>query len=339
MLTAIGAAAMIALTAPMAIADGAAVGLGPVTSYGTAALVNRVSPGGYRLAEVVDGRLRDLDVPPRRVRFDVDVGPGHDGLLTAVYSRCAREPRLGPSLGSFSYRTAERCRLFSVRVRGGRERPISLPAARRAATSRFLPTIWRKQLAWAKTEDHRSEGYRIAEPRLMYMDGAARGRRLRGGSQFFRSSSLGTEGPLSLDLRGRRLTFAWSYVSAERDCRRSTKVDVSPASEAWAVTLGGSRRLLVRAGCRSSGIRAGVLSSAVTPTGLSTLELVEPVGARLAASLTDWSLSGTRLDERPLGLSTADPPLSATVTTDGATLSIEDGSPARLRIDRPGPGA
>lgn len=42
----------------------------------------------YDLMALVDGKVRRLGVAPRSVPFDVDVGPGEDGGVVAVYSRC-----------------------------------------------------------------------------------------------------------------------------------------------------------------------------------------------------------------------------------------------------------
>ncbi len=336
MLTAFHAAFVLASAAPGIAADGAAVGPGPIVTYGNTAVVSRQSGEGYRLAEVVAGRLRDLNAAPRRVPFDVDIGPDRDGRVVAVYSRCAQEGRPGPGVTTIAYRTARRCRLYSVRVHGGRERRIALPQSRRSSTSRFLPTIWRQRLTWAETEDHRNEGYRIAAPRLMSRDGSGRIHRLRGGSAFYRKSDLGAEGPLALDQRGTRLAFAWSYVSSDTRCRQGDKADVFPASEAWALELGTARRLLVRAGCRTSGDRVAVAEARVTPTGWSTLELVGfPTPPRVRSVMATWTRRGHRTNATTLLPKFSDAVIAAATTTDGTMLLVEASEPNRLRVERP----
>ena len=112
MIAALYASVVLATGVGGPIADGAAVGDGPVATYGSVAVVSRLAGGRYRLAEVgADGRLRDIDVPSRAVPFDVDIGPGPDGRVAAVYSRCRTEPRFGPGVSTFSYRTGSGCRI------------------------------------------------------------------------------------------------------------------------------------------------------------------------------------------------------------------------------------
>lgn len=309
------------------------MGAGPVSVFGSITVLNRRAPGGYRLAELVGDDLRDLAVPARRVPFDVDVGPGVDGTVTAVYSRCRTEPTFGDFTDTYAYRTGVGCRLFSARVRGGREKAVAVPAPRNAATSRFLPTIWQDRMAWAETEDHRRSdaGNRIRSPRLMLRKGAGAARALKGGSDFDPRSTLSTAGPLNLDLRAGRLTFAWRFVSRDPQCRGRGGVDITPASEAWTVRAERTRRLLVRAGC--AGSEAGTVLSA-TAAGPTASVLQVPQTSEGLTSLVRYTADGHRVGSHAVPGSEIEPPIAAALLPDGRLAEIRGGQPLRLVLTR-----
>ena len=332
MLSAVALAAA-ALAGP--VAEGAPVGDGPIGTYGSVVVVSRRVGERYRLAELVNDRLRDLDAPSRGVPFDLDLGPDRHGLVTAVYSRCRREPGSALEAPGYSYRTGQGCRLYRVRVRGGKERRLLRLRPRTAATSRFLPSLWRGKLVWAETEDNRfDEGARIATPRLMLRTASGRVSRLPGGSRFFRRSDLGVEGPRGLDLRGNRLGFAWRYVSARTSCRFGTKAGVLPAAEAWGGTLGRGPALFIRSGCATSPEDlVGVDDVTATARGWETVELHQSPTGRSDLRLVTRTLGGQATSSITLGpIYTADAPVQIARSTNHQIISIEPDRVPRLHI-------
>lgn len=89
------------------------------------------SARAYRLTlRSIEGRVLVPDVRPRSVPFDVDLGRGPRGELTAVYSRCRVEPRRG-------------CDVYRYDTRTGRERKV--PGA-----SGFLPAVDGSRIVFAR---------------------------------------------------------------------------------------------------------------------------------------------------------------------------------------------
>jgi hypothetical protein len=160
----------------------------PVSAFGTTAAWSEVDPatGRYRLAVLRGREWKLVDVPSRSVPFDVDVGPGPEGV-TVSYSRCTLEPpeRFGPTGLSVlpDYTRGRDCRMFRYDVRDGRERPLA--GSRRGV----LPSVWGSRVAFLvpgtralRTADA-SGGSRLrrraggpAGTRLTSLDLAARGR-------------------------------------------------------------------------------------------------------------------------------------------------------------------
>src|SRR4051812_16245741 len=101
----------------------------PVAAYGPAAAWSSVDPdtGRYRLTVLRGSKATRVDVPSRTIPFDVDMGPGPDGVAV-TYSRCALEPpeRFGPSGLSIlpDYTRGSGCRMFRYDVAAGRERAL-----------------------------------------------------------------------------------------------------------------------------------------------------------------------------------------------------------------------
>ncbi len=113
----------------------------------------RDEDGAYRLVADAgsDGDPRAVDVAPRGVAFDVDLGPGPDGSPVAVYSRCEREPRSSPATAPLpAYATGGGCDLFAYDFARRAERRV--PAAGGPGSSRFLPSIWREEIAFAQVD-------------------------------------------------------------------------------------------------------------------------------------------------------------------------------------------
>ncbi|MDQ3092510.1 MAG: hypothetical protein M3R46_12820 [Actinomycetota bacterium] len=210
----------------------------------------------FDLMALVDGKVRRLGVAPRSVPFDVDVGPGEDGGVVAVYSRCADEP--SPDDPGFvyarpypAYTRGGGCDVYRVDVDGGKERKVAGASTDQA--SEVLPSIWRDEIAFARVYEQR-EGSRGRYPYL-YVRPLAGGRSQRqpGGSR----GASGLPGPTSIDLYGRRLSFVWNYRTGSGDG------DTGGVSEVRLDTVGGEHRVLSQAshdGTRPGGAYASFLS-------------------------------------------------------------------------------
>jgi hypothetical protein len=165
----------------------------------------RDEDGAYRLVADAgsDGDPRAVDVAPRGVAFDVDLGPGPDGSPVAVYSRCEREPRSSPATAPLpAYATGGGCDLFAYDFARGAERRV--PAAGGPGSSRFLPSIWREEIAFAQVD---RAGSGLPDLYVRQLGEGEPARRQAGGPR----GGDGLPGPTSLDLYGRRLAFGWSW--------------------------------------------------------------------------------------------------------------------------------
>ena len=118
----------------------------PVAAYGNTVAWSARDPltGEYRLALLRGTRWGLLDLPARPIPFDVDVGPGPEGLAL-TYSRCALEPpeRFAADLSVLpDYTRGRDCLMFRYDVRAKREVPL---AGRREGV---LPSLWRSRVAF-----------------------------------------------------------------------------------------------------------------------------------------------------------------------------------------------
>jgi len=189
----------------------------------------------YHLRLLVDGQVRTAAVKTRGVPFDVDVGPDRFGQAVVVYSRCRREPQ-----GLQPNGDGRGCDLFKLDPRSGVERRL---AGSSSSASEYLPTVWRERVAFARVYERR-RGLRGVLPYLYVRNqrpgsesqrrpGGTRGHYDRGdirGSVDY----LGGPGPTSLDLRGRRLAFAWRYErSTPCPGTESDRLSPTSRSEIW----------------------------------------------------------------------------------------------------------
>jgi hypothetical protein len=153
-----------------------------LSSYGAGLVYSERDPstGNFQLFHYDGARPpAALPVPERAVPFDADLGPGTDHSAVAVYSRCATEPPL-PAAGMPDYTKGRGCHVYEVDVASGAER--------RLAISGVLPTVWKDTVASVAPV---SKAIRVGT------------RRVAGGPK--------GGSPTSLDLRGGRLAFGWSY--------------------------------------------------------------------------------------------------------------------------------
>lgn len=161
---------------------------------------------GYVLITHHGGVTSTVPVQPRGVPFDADLGPDENGETVAVYSRCGLEPSFSAEgQAPPAWSSGRGCNVFQFNFATGRETRVA--SANTERSSEFLPSIWETRIAFARVYEHRrgragDRAYLYARPLL----GARRSERLRPGP---RSSPVET-GPTALDLRGRRLAFAWA---------------------------------------------------------------------------------------------------------------------------------
>jgi hypothetical protein len=142
------------------------------------------------------GAILAVPVPPRSDPFDVELGLRAGGGTIAVYSRCRVEPRLDPRDRLPLPSTGRGCRLFRYDLGSSGERTIP------GSGSRFLPSVWKGELAWAALgANNRVRLY------LGSLDGHATPRRLPSGPA---GTSAGL-GPRALVVRDGRVAFVWEY--------------------------------------------------------------------------------------------------------------------------------
>jgi hypothetical protein len=195
-----------------------------------------------------------LPVAPRRVPFDIDLGPDRNGATVAVYSRCRREPDFTTAVGNAiinqfpDWRSGRGCDLYKFDFDAGRETRVRGASTGRA--SEFLPSIWRNRIAFARVYERRAGK---AGQRAYLYRASTTG---RGGSQRFaagpranlrfcfarrgkRVCRIPVElGPTALDLHGRQLAFAWT--TATGGCESSSGI--------WLDAIGEARRRIAT-GC------------------------------------------------------------------------------------------
>ena len=161
---------------------------------------------GYVLMTHHGGVTSAVPVQARGVPFDADLGPDADGDTVAVYSRCGREPNFSPQgYAPPEWSSGRGCNVFQFNFATGRETRVA--SANTDGSSEFLPSIWETRIAFARVYERRPG--RAGDRAYLYartLLGTPRSTRLRGGP---RAVPVET-GPAALDLRGRRVAFAWA---------------------------------------------------------------------------------------------------------------------------------
>jgi hypothetical protein len=258
--------------------------------------------GRYRLSiRHRDGSVQTFPIRSRGIPFDVDTGPDAHGREVAVYSRCPSE-RWSVAPGDITpyYRAYSRCRLYELSLATGRERRLHTPTE--ASGSDYLPTIWRRRLAWVHVEGN-------SRLSLMVREGN-RTRRVRAGTPSRGgppASYLPAAGVLGLDLRGNHMSMVWShYDPCATDEPRFGR---DPVYEVWSYRLGVTRRRVARANCAHDAmIHLGWAQ--LTPSGLSYLAqidnadvLVGPAGrTTITPPQSDFAATFARLDDGRLAV-------------------------------------
>ena len=202
------AAAVLALAprAEAATEVGTTARMTPVTAYGGTIAWSEfdVATDRYRLVVRRGGVARRAPVAGRGVPFDVDLGPGPDGRVTAVYSRCRREPRVGEL--RHVHATGGGCDVYR-HVLGSRTESRVRLAARRDR-SEVLPSVWKGSLVFAARAP--GSGFdTIARPYAI-VDGKLR--RLPGGNETVPGTRRRALGPgvTGLDVRGNAVAMTWT---------------------------------------------------------------------------------------------------------------------------------
>jgi hypothetical protein len=219
----------------------------PVAAFGgrVAWSVFDAANGTYALVSRAGGLTATVPVPPRRVPFDVDLGPGPDGGVVAVYSRCDRDPPAGGgSIAPPLYNRGVGCDIVLFDFATGAERPVA--DANSPTATEFFPTIWRNRIAFARTYDDkrafpyvytRAIGSRVASRRL---PGGQRNACLRNRNTGRTSCSPNTVSrPMALDLWGRRLAFAWTFAGFGEGLDTEIRLDTIGADHRVVAHQGG----------------------------------------------------------------------------------------------------
>lgn len=214
----------------------------------------------YRLVayDAATGR-RTLPVRPRRVPFDVDLGPAPGSGVSAVYSRCAIEPEIPTGRNELpTYVDGRGCDLYLYDFRASREHRIGPRSL--ATASEVLPSVWRGDVAFARVYERR-RGIEGLRAHLYYGSLTSRQppRRLRGGTpghwQDVNLSGsdpdyVGGDAPVGLDLQGERLAFVWALSLKQCEPNQPADDGMAPSrSEIWTERVDGHRRLLIEYGC------------------------------------------------------------------------------------------
>lgn len=196
--------------------------------------------GNWSLVTRFNGVTETVAVPPRRVAFDVDLGPGPDGGTVAVYSRCRRDPPAGSGFAPTLYNRGVGCDIHLYDFAAAIERRLA--GASSSTATEFFPTIWRGTMAFGRTyDDRRTRPYIYTRP----VTGTARSVRQPGGARNAcrrdrtgrRSCTPATQSrPMSIELWGRRLAFAWTFAGLGEGLDTEIRLN----------TVGGDHRVVAR---------------------------------------------------------------------------------------------
>lgn len=180
-----------------------------------------------------------VDIAPRRVAFDVSLGPDRSGRTVAVYSRCRKEPDPSSTLlGDLpTWSTGAGCRIFKYTPGLGE---AGVRTRRRGSS--FLPSLWRGRLAFG----WRPPQGRSSRLEVIVQGGDGRERPVTHlPIATVRDKFYPDPGPTRIALRGRGVAVGWSYYR-ESGCPNGTGNSITDpvVSEVrFAGWLGRSRRL------------------------------------------------------------------------------------------------
>lgn len=251
--------------------------------------------GKYRLTVYRKGRVSTPPVPPSDSVFDADLGPDAKGKVTIVYSRCTQRVEQLPFGGGSA---PVGCDLYRFAI--GAKRETKIKRLSKPRTSEFLPSIWGRQIAFARTQTDSSGGSCVSP---VWIGNVATGRQRR-----LASGSLGDyqtappcawrTAPTSVDLRGQRVAFGWYYAPhACGGVQINRPADDADASELWVASPGSKARVLEG---RCGGNRFNPVS--LTPSSVfdsSFGSVVNPQTDYFAPSLRRFDFKSRRYYEAP----------------------------------------
>lgn len=212
----------------------------PVATYGDIVATSEYEPASqrYRLVMVHGGERTALPVAPRTVPFDVDAGPAGDGGVVLAYSRCETDPRLDNERSRMpEWSTGRGCDVFRYDPQTGQETKVT--GVSTSSSSEYLPSVWRDQIAFARVYEAR-DGRRGQYPYLYVrsLEDGSGSQRQPGGA---RGRDGFENGPRTLDLYGRRLSFVWASFLPTGSA--GVPVEAKPFDDELRVdTVGGQHR-------------------------------------------------------------------------------------------------
>ena len=197
----------------------------PVAAYGGRVAWSVRDPATDRftlVSQTSGGTPAPLPVAPRGVPFDVDLGPGPDGGVTAVYSRCRTEPP------NFVQMVRGRgCDVYAFDFAAGTERRVA--AVSSPSASEAWPTHPPRSGSPSRASTTTS-----ATTRTSTSTPASGSDRMPGGQRNTCSRGRCTDNrrsePFELELYGRRLAFSWRYTDFAEGFAYDLRLDDVQAS-------------------------------------------------------------------------------------------------------------
>lgn len=200
----------------------------PVAAHaGWLAWSARGADGLFRLTlRSPEGAVSAPAIAGRTTSFDVDLGPGPEGLV-ATYSRCRVEVGTAGSFLPADYDEGAGCDAYLLNVATGAERRLA--GVSTGGADETWPTVWGDRVAFVRSYD--------AKPTLPYlytrplsgggstrMPGGARQVCTRSGSRLSCTDARVSR-PYALDLYGRRLAFGWTYAGRSEGLDTEVRLD------------------------------------------------------------------------------------------------------------------
>lgn len=174
-----------------------------------------------------EGVVTRPPVAGRATSFDVDLGPGPGGGLVATYSRCRVEVGTAGSYLPPDYDEGRGCDAYLLEVGSGAERRLA--GVSTATADETWPTVWRDEIAFARSYDRKPAlPYIYARPlaggRSERQPGGARKVCTRTGRRVTCTDERVSR-PYALDLYGRRLAFGWAYAGRSEGLDTEIRLD------------------------------------------------------------------------------------------------------------------
>jgi opacity protein-like surface antigen len=227
----------------------------PVASFGGRVIWSTLNQatGNWSLVTRAGGVTQTVPVAPRRVAFDADLGPGPDGGVVAVYSRCAQDPPPGSGFAPTLYNRGRGCDIWMYDFATGTERRLANASS--PSATEFFPTIWRNTLAFGRVYDNKPDlPYIYTRP----VNGTATSTRQPGGRRnaCTRNRSTGRTActpievnrPMSLELYGRRLAFTWTFNGGREGLNTEIRLDTIGGGHTRVATQNGGGLTQVQLG-------------------------------------------------------------------------------------------